>query len=143
MVKVAHWQIWLRQCDKSAVVEDRLNYDPHIQLQDTKTLSIKPGYMDWLITEATEMELQHTNMNDGILLSRSRKPLIRAFRKQRRPPSPSQRTINMLTALFRISTPIVFPCKPSLPKFPDGYFMVLGMTQPTSPTHLTPLPQRV
>jgi hypothetical protein len=98
------WHIWLRQCDKLAVAEDRLNHDHHIQLPDTKILSTKPGYMGWLITEATKMELHRSNMKDGILLSRSCKPLIHALRKQRTPSPHPQGMINLLTVLFRINS---------------------------------------
>jgi len=129
MAKKQHWHIWLRLHDKLAVAGNRLNHDHHIQLQDTKILSTKPGYMDWFIREATEMMLHPTKLKDGTLLSSSRKPLIHAFRKQRSLHSPSplhQGMINVFTVLFRISSHS--PCTPSLPKFPGGYSHVLGIT---------------
>jgi hypothetical protein len=89
MVKKHHWHIWLRQNDMLAVARNRLSHDHHIQLQDTKLLSTKPGYTDWFIREATEMQLHPTKLKDGTLLGRLMKPAIHAFRKQRSlPPHP-------------------------------------------------------
>jgi hypothetical protein len=66
-----------------AVARNSLNHDHHIQLQDTKIFSTKPGYMDWFTREATDIELHPTKLKDGTLLGRSMKPVIHAFRKQR------------------------------------------------------------
>jgi hypothetical protein len=64
-------------------------YDVHsisrghrIQLQNTKILSTKYRYMDRLIKEAIENDLHPNNMNreDGVVLSRSWKPLIHSLK---------------------------------------------------------------
>jgi len=113
MVKKHHWHIWLRLHDKLAVAGNRLNHDHHIQLQDTKILSTKPGYMDWFIREATEMKLQPTKLKDGTLLNRSRKPLIPAFRKQRSLHTPPPKGWLMCSQSFSGSAPIVLAHLPS------------------------------
>jgi hypothetical protein len=55
--------IHLQHLDKSAVAEHSINLDHRIQLQNTTILSTKSRYMDRMIREATEIELQPNNMN--------------------------------------------------------------------------------
>jgi hypothetical protein len=58
----------------------------HIQLQDTKVLSIKSCYMDYIIREVIKTEL-HTNIinrEDNLVFSRSQKTLIHCLRERRR-----------------------------------------------------------
>jgi hypothetical protein len=81
-VKEHQCHICLQHSDKSAVAEYSIYLDHRIQLQNTNILSTKSRYMDRMIREAIEIDLQPNNMNrkDGLRLNRSWKPLIHALK---------------------------------------------------------------
>jgi hypothetical protein len=83
-IKEHQCHIRLEQPHKSAVAEHRINLGHRINFQHTTVLSTKT-YMDRIIREAIEIELRPKNMKreNGLLLSRSWKPLIHTLRRRR------------------------------------------------------------
>jgi hypothetical protein len=81
-VKEHQHHIHMEHPDKSAVAVYSISLGHCIQLQDTTILSTKSRHMDWMIREATEIELHPNNMNreDGLHLSQSWKPLIHSLK---------------------------------------------------------------
>jgi hypothetical protein len=78
-----HCQLFqLGQPDNLAVAEYMFNQDHHIQLQDTKIFSAKPGCMDYFIREAPEKEFHPNSMNrkNGMILHVSWELLILSLR---------------------------------------------------------------
>jgi hypothetical protein len=89
--KEHHRHIRLEQPEKSAVAEHSINLGRRIKLQDTSVLSTKATYMDRMIREDIKIVLHPYNMNreDGLRLSRARKPLIHTLRGAASPAPPS------------------------------------------------------
>jgi hypothetical protein len=71
MVKEHYWHLHHEHRDGSAMAEDSVNSGHSIQLQDTRILSTKSQYIDYIIIEVTEIELHPNTMNreDGFYLS--------------------------------------------------------------------------
>jgi hypothetical protein len=65
------------QPDKSAIAEKSISLGHHIQLHNTSILSTKPRYMDRIIREVINIELQPNNLNtqNGFCLCKLWKPL--------------------------------------------------------------------
>jgi hypothetical protein len=68
----------LQHPDKSAVAEHSIDQGHRIQFHNASILATKTRYMDRIVREAIEIELQPDNINreGGLYLSKSWKPLI-------------------------------------------------------------------
>jgi hypothetical protein len=101
--------IQLRQTDEPAAAEHRFNHERYVQLQNTKILSAKSGYVQWFLPEATRLEHHVKNMNrqDCLILSGLWKPLFNILRESRwRPPNPPA----WFACLRPLSKPKMFAC---------------------------------
>jgi hypothetical protein len=71
-----------------AIAEHSINLGHRMQLHITSILANNSRYMDWIIREATEIELQPNIIcEDGFFLSRSWKPLIRDLKEHKLAPN--------------------------------------------------------
>jgi hypothetical protein len=70
--------IRLENPEKSAMAEHNVDLGHRIQFHNTSILATKARYMDRIVREVFEIELQPNNMNRevGFCLSKSWKPLI-------------------------------------------------------------------
>jgi hypothetical protein len=55
--------IRLEHLDKSAIVEDSIDHGHHIQFHNVSILTISTRYLDPIVREAIEIELNPYNMN--------------------------------------------------------------------------------
>jgi hypothetical protein len=77
-IKEHHWHIRLEYPDTLALAEIGFNHNHVIKFQDTRIFVIVPSYMEQLMREAVELELNPNDMNrdDSLTFSRSWRPLL-------------------------------------------------------------------
>jgi hypothetical protein len=69
-IQTYQWHIRFRQPVRSAVARHRFHYNHYFLFHNTKPIASKSGYMDKLIMQVIEMELDHDNTNkDGLILN--------------------------------------------------------------------------
>jgi hypothetical protein len=68
-IKEHQRHIRLQHPDKSAIAEHSINLDHRIQIQKTTILSTKSRYMDRMIRQAIEIELQPNNMTERMVFA--------------------------------------------------------------------------
>jgi hypothetical protein len=77
--------ICLKQPDKSVVTEHKFNKGHRVDFSSTSVLDKTTGYMDRLVKEATEIQLNTGNFNrdGGFMLSRARYPVMNMLSNQK------------------------------------------------------------